>query len=385
MQVGSEFEVTTTAVVAGGDALARAEDGRVVFVEGALAPETVRVEVTEIRRDLLRARAVAIVTPSPDRVDPPCPHHVEGCGGCPWQAVAVDAQPVLKAAIVADALRRIAHIDDVPIRSIALPADGYRTTVRALVVDGRAAFRRRHAHEPVTIEHCLVAHPLVDELLEHGHFGDAHEVTLRCAVATGERLALADPVRAAVALPPDVAIGAKARVHEVVEGHTFRISARSFFQARPDGAATLARLVRDAVGPDRRVVDLYAGVGLFGALLDRPRAVIAVEGSRSAAADAVENLAHVDAQVVQGDVRRWKPRRVDAVVADPGRSGLQKAGVQVVEGCEPDNVVLVSCDAAALARDTRLLREAGYEIDRMTLVDIFAHTPHVEVVTNFVR
>jgi 23S rRNA (uracil1939-C5)-methyltransferase len=385
MQVGSEFEVTTTAVVAGGVALARAEDGRVVFVEGALAPETVRVEVTEIRRDLLRARAVAVVTPAPERVDPPCPHHVEGCGGCPWQAVAVDAQPAMKAAIVADALRRIAHLEDMPIRSIALPAEGYRTTVRALVVDGRAAFRRRHAHDPITIDHCLVTHPLVDDLLVHGRFGNAHEVTLRAAVATGERLALADPVRAALDLPPDVAVGPKARVHEVIEGHTFRVSARSFFQARPDGAATLARTVRDAIGPERRVADLYAGVGLFGALLDRPRKVIAVEGSRSAAADAVENLAHVDAHVVHGDVRRWKPQPVDAVVADPGRTGLQKAGVQVITQCDPDTVVLVSCDAAALARDTKLLRDASYEVDQMTLIDIFGHTPHIEVVTKFVR
>ena len=81
---------------------------------------------------------------------------------------------------------------------------------------------------------------------------------------------------------------------EIVGGREFRVSARSFFQTRPDGAAALATLVRDAVGPGRSVADLYAGVGLFGALLDTPRALVSVERSGPATRDARHNLAHLD-------------------------------------------------------------------------------------------
>jgi 23S rRNA (uracil1939-C5)-methyltransferase len=379
------MQLSTTAVVAGGDALARAEDGRVVFVEEALPDETLSVEVVAARRDHLRARVVEIVTPSAARVEPPCLHHREGCGGCPWQHVDAAAQPVLKQTIVEDALRRIAHIEDVSIATITLPTTGYRTTVRALVVDGRPAFRRRHAHDPIPIEHCLVAHPLVDEVLADGHFGTAQEIVVRAGVATGERLVLADPVKARLRLPDDVRTGARAQIHEIVEGRTFRISARSFFQSRPDGAAALARVVRDAVGPQRAVADLYSGVGLLGALLDQPAKVIAVEGSRSAAADARANLAHLPASVVHGDVRRWRPEPVDVVIADPGRSGLQRAGVKVVSRSVPERVVLVSCDAAALARDARLLGDDGYALRDVTMLDMFGHTPHVECVSVFER
>ena len=77
--------VTIERLVAGGDALARLEDGRVVFVDGALPGEVVDVEITQSKKDFARATLASIVTPSPHRVDPPCPNVARGCGGCSWQ------------------------------------------------------------------------------------------------------------------------------------------------------------------------------------------------------------------------------------------------------------------------------------------------------------
>jgi tRNA pseudouridine32 synthase/23S rRNA pseudouridine746 synthase/23S rRNA pseudouridine1911/1915/1917 synthase len=71
--------------------------------------------------------------------------------------------------------------------TITLPDRAYRTTVRALVVDGRAAFRKHHSHEPITFDTCMVAHPLVDDVLQKGNFGAATEVTVRASAETGER------------------------------------------------------------------------------------------------------------------------------------------------------------------------------------------------------
>jgi tRNA/tmRNA/rRNA uracil-C5-methylase (TrmA/RlmC/RlmD family) len=113
------------------------------------------------------------------------------------------------------------------------------------------------------------------------------------------------------------------------------------------------------------------------------RRVTLVEASASAAADARVNLAALDARVVRSDVGRWRPRRADAVVADPPRAGLGKAGVRAVAGTRAPRVVLVSCDAGALGRDAGLLARAGYRLVHATLVDQFVGTPHVEVVTRF--
>lgn len=376
------MELTTTRVVAGGDALARGPDGRIALVDGALPGERVQVEITADRPDHLRARVVEVLEASPDRVLPPCEYAREGCGGCGWQHVAPAVQPTLKLDIIRDALTRIARIDDPPFTPpVVLPASGFRTTVRALVVDGRPAFRRHHSHDPVSIDACLVAHPAIEELLRDGRFGHAREVTLRVGVATGERAARADPARVTLDLPTDVAQGTSARVHEVIGDRTLRVSINSFFQSRADGAQALAQIGRDAVGRDRTVVDLYCGVGLFAATVDDPRRVIAVERGRAAVSDAKHNLHDLPARVVSADVGRWKGAPADVVIADPSRAGLGKDGARTVAACDADRVVLVSCDAAALARDVGLLAAADYKPVSMTLVDLFTHTPHIECVT----
>ncbi|MDQ1381323.1 MAG: hypothetical protein QOJ71_2042 [Actinomycetota bacterium] len=369
-------------MVAGGDALARADDGRVALIDGALPDERVRIEVTADKADMLRGRVVEVLEASPARVVPPCVHAREGCGGCGWQHVATETQPRLKLEIIRDALSRIAHIADPPLAEpVLLPMEGFRTTVRALVVDGKPAFRKHQSHDPVLVASCLVAHPAIDELLREGHFGRASEVTLRVGVGTGERAALAEPADMIMDLPPDVMRGKNAMVHEVVDGHSMRVSINSFFQSRTDGAEMLARLVRESTGPDRVIADLYCGVGLFAVTADRPKRVVAVERGRSAVADAKHNLKGRDARIVRSDVGKWMGNKVDVVVADPSRAGLGREGARAVLACDPERIVLVSCDAAALARDVGLLVGADYSLTSVTLVDLFAHTPHIECVT----
>src|SRR5579871_5075154 len=143
-------------MVAGGNAIAHEDDGRVVLVEGALPGERVVVEPIEVKPDLVRGRVQQVLDPSADRIAPPCPYVAAGCGGCGWQHIRPEAQVAYKRDIVRDALRRIARIETNLAPTVELPAVGYRTTVRALVVDGRAAFRKANSHDPVAVDTCLV-------------------------------------------------------------------------------------------------------------------------------------------------------------------------------------------------------------------------------------
>lgn len=385
MSDGDVLVLEPTAMAAGGDALARDADGRVVFVSGALPGERVRARITSSKKDFAKAVVVDVLSASPDRVAPPCPALAEGCGGCGWQHVAVDAQRRLKRSIVVDALRRLGRVPDAEALvadGVALPADGYRTTVRLAVEDGgRLAYRRHGSHELVTPDDCLVLHPLLAARLGD-RFPGASEVTLRCGARTGE-----------VLVHPHPGAPSPAWFHEDVAGRRWRISAESFFQVRPDGADALADLVVSSVD-DRDVdtaVDLYAGVGLFAGVLSGSLGarVLAVEGAASAVDDAAVNLADVDGELIEADVAQWRPSPgwvgVDVVVADPSRHGLGSRGADVVAACAPDVAVLVSCDPAAFGRDVRLLHERGYAIERATTVDLFPHTTHVEVVSRFVR
>jgi 23S rRNA (uracil1939-C5)-methyltransferase len=145
------------------------------------------------------------------------------------------------------------------------------------------------------------------------------------------------------------------------------------------------------LGEGGHLVDAYAGVGLFGATVgaDRRARVTSIESDPSANDDARVNLAELDAVVVEGEVGRWRPApgdpAVDVVVADPARTGLGRPGVAAVVAAAAPRIVLVSCDPASLARDARLLADAGYDAGAVSLVDAFPDTFHVEAVTRFDR
>ena len=395
-----QVALDVSAVVAGGDGLARDADGRVVFVTGGLPGERVEAEIRERRKDFSRAVTTRVMTASPRRVEPPCPFVGAGCGGCDWQHVDLSGQRQLKASIVADALRRQARIEvDVELGP-ELPAEGQRTTLRGSAVDGRFGFRRRSSHDVVPVDPCLVAHPLLGQLIHEGRFPDG-DVTLRAGARTGERLVIVAGDAEQTSVPDGVRVvsdaelrtGRRAWYHEELAGRSWRISARSFFQARPDGAEALIELVRAALDGSlvhgAHLVDLYGGVGLFaGALADElgeSGHVTLVEQGASSIADARLNLADVRAKIIKADVAHWGTAQADAVVADPPRAGLGAKGVAAVAATGARHVALVSCDPASLGRDTKLLAAAGYELRRATLVDLFPHTSHVEVVTAFAR
>jgi 23S rRNA (uracil1939-C5)-methyltransferase len=395
------LEVTVDAVVAGGDGLARDSGGRVVFVPGALPGETVRVALVEEKASFARSRLVEVVTPSPDRMPPPCPKVAAGCGGCTWQHVRPTAQRRLKASIVQDALRRLGHVDIEVGDGPELAPFGYRTTFNCGVVGDRAGLRKHHSHQVVAIIGCLIAHPAVRPLIDHGRYPGCRALTLRAAATCGDRMVAAEPTAAEVLAPPGTMVvgpmrlgpGDEGAIYERVAGVRFRVSARSFFQSRIDGAEALVKLVGDIVGPALEapgsvLADLYAGVGLFSATVgQRASAVELVEGNEAAVADAEVNLAHagVRGTVVKTDVSRWRPSPVNAVVADPPRTGLGSAAVDRIAATGASRLALVSCDAASLGRDTALLAAKGYVLVEATLVDLFPHTPHVEVVSRFDR
>jgi 23S rRNA (uracil1939-C5)-methyltransferase len=381
------LELVPSAMVAGGSALARDDEGRIVFVDGALPGERVGVEIETEHRGYRTARLIEVLEQSPDRVEPPCPELARGCGACQWQHISVEAQRALKRDVVVDALKRIGKIEGVEIRpTVELPPWSYRTTVRAIVTNGRAGFRRARSHDAVAVDSCMVVHPRLLPLITDARYPKADEVLLRCGSRTGERLALPSPRRRAAELPDDVRSD---YVHELAAGRRWRISAESFFQSRADGVDELANIVRDAadeLGAPTTALDLYCGVGLFaGVLAERGWSVTAVESSRNAVDDARANLRALDASVVAADVTKWATGAADLVVADPSRRGLGRAGVFVVNASRARRLVLVSCDAASLGRDVALLRDAGFEPTRLTLVDMFPHTFHVEVVTVFDR
>lgn len=388
-------------LVAGGDAIARLPSGKVVFVDGALPGETVEVELTTSRKDFSRAKVTEVLVAAEERVDPPCAFAGE-CGGCRWQHFATSGQYTAKARIAAESLVRIARIDlsdemiENSMRHGRISSNGYRTTVRvAFDAAGRVGFRARGSTDVVSIDSCLVAHPLINRVLPSlsARRGADVEVTIRCSTTT-------DVVGVTVhgdehdvrGLEAFDIVGSEARLIESVHGVDLVVSMGAFFQSGPAAAALLVDAVRHHAGPEAlsgaygQIIDAYGGGGLFTATLVPAHVpVTLIEDNAWAISDARVNLGGHNATICEMSVEEWRAQPAGLVIADPARTGLGRGGVEALVATKAPVFVLVSCDAAAGARDARMLTEAGYDLEAYSVLDLFPHTHHLEMVMRFRR
>lgn len=371
-------------VVAGGGCLAHLEDGRAALVAFAAPGELVEVEIERVHPDYVEGVAVAVLEPSPDRVEPRCSVFGE-CGGCQLQHLAYPAQLAAKEAIVREQLRRIGHLDDALVRPIVGAAEpwAYRNHLRFSTGKkyGDVGFMGRHGRRLLKVETCPIADPWVDALLPalQGKGAGLHQVQVRHSEATGGHLL--NPAIPGLGLETG-----QPWYEEELVGHRFRVSASAFFQVNSSQAHHLARLASEALPEHGRLlVDAFAGVGTFAALFaSRFDTVIAIEESDSAARDARENLGGLaNAEVRVGKVEHVLPSlemSPDAVLLDPPRPGCLPPVLDALIEFRPATVVYISCNPATLARDLRILVAGGFVVEHVTPVDMFPQTAHIECV-----
>lgn len=393
-----------TGMAHGGEALGRHE-GKVIFVPYALPGEEVFVEIVQDKGRYARARLSEVVEPSPDRVEPRCPHFGV-CGGCQWQHVAYGAQLRFKEEILRDQLERIGGVSKPPVR----PSLGahepwlYRNQVQFhLDEEGRLGFLSLGGKEVVPIEVCYIMHPLVEEVFRALDlaFPQLKRLSIRAGTRTGQKLLVlemkegvipaleVDEPLSCVEFLPDgtlLTLVGDSHIVEEVRGRRFRISAATFFPVNTEQLERLIEVVRGYLAPEGHEVllDACCGVGTFGlSLAGEVSQVIGVEKSNSALADArfnAQNEENVD--LIGGRIEDILPDlvKVDLALLNPPRQGCGRAVIAQLLRLAPDKIVYVSCNPATLARDIKRLGEGGYHLVEAQPVDIFPQAYHIEAV-----
>jgi 23S rRNA (uracil1939-C5)-methyltransferase len=396
-----------------GGAVGRLDD-LVYFVSYGLPGERVRAEVVQPTKRFARANALELLAhPHPERAAPPCPYFGR-CGGCAWQHARYATQLEIKTRTVREQLARLGGFDAPPLKAIIGAADPYHYRNHARFAarrDGTLGFTREHTHAVMTIEHCHLVMPRINEILaalQGRGSRKIHQVAVRHSERTGQSLVYPRFEGAPIETGQPF-------LEEEVLGRRFRIAANSFFQvntrpvwqALPDAigapwviarealwsqADILALLAIDRLSPsaDDVVLDAYAGVGTFALLVaERVGRVVAIEEAASAVADARLNRGDLtNVEFHHGRVEKVLPAldlRPDGAILDPARAGCERAVLDALIERGVPRIVYVSCDPSTLARDLRILVDAGYTLTDVQPVDMFPQTYHIECVATLNR
>ena len=418
--------IRITGVTSEMQGVGRLDDGRAVFVSGALPGELVDIEMLKDGSRFCTARATAIIEASSERREPDCPYYGR-CGGCQLRHVSYQGALDMKYTRVRDALTRIAGIEEPAMRPTLGCAEQLRTRNKAEypITDGIVGMRESAGRRVVPIEDCLLQHPLSVGVLrtaapEIKRSGIRYGWLVTRVNCRGEVMVVLSSegnapkwLKSLKELPgvrsvyhcalkkkPVHALDGICRkmagadtITETLCGLDFEISPQTFFQVNTPQAERLYALALEAAGikADSRVLDAYCGCGTITLAAARQAAyALGVEivppaiedAKRNAAANGLggktdfvcaDAAAEIPARISRGE-------RFDCVIVDPPRKGCDAALMTALGRAKPPQIAYVSCDPGTLARDIKLLAEEGYRLAWAQPVDMFPGTMHVETV-----
>ena len=390
-------------------------DAKAVMVPGAVAGDTLDVEIVSARRDYAVAKIREIIRASAERRTAPCPY-LPRCGGCDWQHIDYGAQVRFKGEVVARELTHALHIEIEPAGLVEpAPAEfGYRSRIRLRVgAKGALGFYEAGSNTIVEIDSCMVAEAGI-------------RMPLHLARSLGKRVEEIEVVRdgarevqvAHLKKPPTeedlrrarnvleadteiagivlragtqrATVGDASIAIELEAGLSIEVDADLFSQVNRAQNRKLVASVMEmaAIRESSAVLDLYCGAGNFSIPASRRGArVTGVDADAGAIAAASRNAARLefrDAQFVAmkasatADFLHRARYRPEVIILDPPRTGAPDLMEPIIKLRAPA-VIYVSCDVTTLARDLRVLAGAGYKVNRVRGFDFFPNTHHVEI------
>ena len=385
LNIGDIVTLDIGVIAHGGHFIAR-HNNQVVFVRHAISGEIAKVKITSVNSKLAFGDAIEIIKVSSARVKPPCKYSTPGgCGGCDFQHISLDEQQKLKKIIIQDQFKRIAKIDINPDIISTDPFSGLHWRSRldlAISNNGKPGLHSHKSNKVIEIDKCLIA---VDKINESYVFNKNWESLdrLNMSVSSENELHINRFGKT---------IFGSGELKEVVEGNTYIVSPKSFWQSHINAPRLLLKQVikHACIKSGDIVCDLYGGAGLFAfpiaELLGDSGEIHLIERDNDCIKDAKKML-HGKKNIIihHGKVEQklGKIKNIDIIILDPPRNGAGKQVIHQIIDKSPKSIVYVSCNPASLARDTKILLENNYILDTLMVLDLFPMTHHIECIVSF--
>ncbi len=405
-----------------GEGVARI-DGKATFIPFAIPGETVEIKIFEEKKNFQRARLEEVITPSPDRLEPPCPYFYK-CGGCSYQHTSYSRQLEFKRQVVKDSLQRIGGID-IEVNQVVGMENPWRYRNKVEWHTGKEAgeptmgYYINDSRALIGIDSCLLISQEMEEYsryikenLEELKIPEGCEVILRQSSSNQEIMLI---FRGTGTLGIDFAkmLNYKevasiysidqgvARLHygeqtllENIFELELEVSALAFFQVNHTQMEKMIEVIKDfaKLREGESVLDAYCGTGSIAlALAGSARRVVGVESFKAAKKNAKSNAFRnsiSNCKFIKGaceDIIPAMEEKFDVVILDPPRVGCKAELIQAVIEKSPRCIIYVSCNPSTLARDLAIFNNAGYAVDQVQPIDMFPQTSHVETVVRIYR
>ena len=395
-----------------GRGVARTES-KTAFVEGAVYGEICNIKVNKEKKNFFEAEKIKTLEKSPYYRKPPCPYFYE-CGGCSIMDINYKSQIDLKKNLIKNAILKSAKIKIDDLEIIENKEFGYRNKIRLQIAkNGKLAYNKKYSNELVEIKDCLLAKDLIRENL--GQIEDItkeiskkypnslEEITIR---ANDKEILLNIKIKDENIIPyiknqyknssfninlinkkEKINISGKNYLIYNLLGKKFKITMNDFYQVNDYMTEKLYKTAKEFLGENQKVLDLFCGSATSSIAINDDH-VVGIEINKNAIEDAKENAKEnglkdykfISKNANYIDDKFIKKEKIDAIVLDPPRAGLDKEIIKTIAKTKIKKIVYISCNPQTLARDINRFQNKGYKLEKIKSCDMFSETMHVETV-----
>ena len=372
--------------IANGGHFVSRHNNQIVFVRHGISEEIANVKITAVNSKFAFGDAIEIIKSSKDRVEAPCQYaHPGGCGGCDFQHIDITAQLDFKKKVIQDQFKRIAKIEINPEVISAEPLNGlnWRSRLNLAISENKNAGLRVHkSNKIVELDKCLIALKEINDSEIFNKKWD-YEDNIKISYSSENDLHISQSGKK---------LSGNDNLREAVDGNKYEISPQSFWQSHKNAPHVLLYYVIKFanIKKGERICDLYGGVGLFtlpiSKIIGESGEVHLIEMDNTCIKDANKmfvNIKNIFIHHGRVELKLGSVKKIDTIILDPPRNGVSKQVINQMIEKKPKSIIYVSCNPSTLARDSKILLDNSFILNKIVGLDLFPMTHHIECVALF--